>query len=406
MCLLEPLLSQTEFAFKDDRLGMTLQEFETKHVSPGHWVSSLQTYVAGGWSALTDLNNRPKEKGDWKWKPDLSCNESEGLSWCEYATTVATVPVRARATFVEQRLAVVMLSYSSAEPSSPRVEQALTDKFGPGARIAGSQTGLYALRWDNGISVVEFENLYCGSTGTDLEVWSAEVTEIVRGVYCDHRDGTKGDTVIWYVHKSLASLAMTRWRQTREEIREKAIAEPFSFNAPLQMTLQDFKSKHSVQSCKEVAVDITECLYSDQFRGHGLEYDSAAEAIFAESKLAATRFWFYYIYRDDLKPLLIRDFGKPATIPGYGFSAFDGDGRRALQWDEGGSIVEYEVEDCSDGDEYDKMTKILQGQYCGANYSSSGAAAIWHIDKGLARIVLSRHKDAVENARKKARSDM
>lgn len=107
----------------------------------------------------------------------------------------------------------------------------------------------------------------------------------------------------------------------------------------------------------------------------------------------------------DVKNALIAKFGQPAIVRGYADSALTGDDFSALEWDDGASIVQYQPSGCSSGDEYDRIAKVLQRRYCQQGESGDGTASIWHIDTALSRVVLSRHKEAGESARKKARSD-
>ncbi len=73
MLLVAQLLSQANkpepFGFKDDKLGMSLEEFTTKHINPGSWENEAARMTDG-----TDPHVPPRGKG-WKWKPDMACRE-------------------------------------------------------------------------------------------------------------------------------------------------------------------------------------------------------------------------------------------------------------------------------------------------------------------------------------------
>lgn len=401
------------YSFKDDILGMGLEEFKAKHVDPGSWQDEATKIVSIG-----DSHNPPRSAGDWKWKPDLDCRDvMRGvIVRCQYETTIAGIPwAHVAAVFVDGKLAAINVSYST---QSPVVRQALIDKLGQPMRIpvsGNSNRDLYALRWDNGVSVVELQEHYCGS-GSDnsQQGWSKDVTEVLRGIYCDNSDaGDYGSAFIWYVHRSLSTFAMSRWEGTIEDIREKARSEPFSFDDALEMPVQDFEAKHRDHSCKETFKHITECDYSANIMG----IRAFATAIFADEKLAATHFYYLAIEGHsavvsgvgvpvDVKQALISTFGQPQIIRGYGDSALTADDRRSFQWDEGASVVEYQSNGCSSGNEYEWISRVLQRRYCEANESGDGTVSIWHIDKALSATLSSRYKEGQENTRKKARSDL
>lgn len=221
MLLMTPLLSQPDqpepFSFKDDKLGMSLEAFKAKHVHPGYWQNEATKIIAPG----GDSHRRPLGKGNWTWKPDMDCKEVKVLiTRCEYTTTVAGIQwVHAAAVFVEQKLAVISVSYST---HSPTVQEALANKLGPPVNI--TRNGFSALRWDNGVSVVEFQEHYCGRAQYGGQRgWNKEVADVLRGTYCDNEDARDYHTAfIWYVHRSLANLALTRWKEAIEK-DEKAV---------------------------------------------------------------------------------------------------------------------------------------------------------------------------------------
>jgi len=416
MLLVGPLLSQTDqrepFSFKDDKLGMSLEGFKAKHVDPGEWENEITGVTSGG-----DSHRPPR--GRWKWKPYLNCRESfKGvITQCRYTATVAGTFVGADTVFVEGKLAVIIVTYTT---QSSLIPQALVDKFGPPVRVpvsGASNRDLSALRWDNGASVVEFQEHYCGS----LE-WSKDVTEMLRGSYCDDGDaGDYGLAYIWYVHKSLANLAMARSKEAIEEAKKREASERFSFDRELGMSLREFKSKLNSEdtisgrppdrACKETAKTITECVYMARVLSGG----ATANAIFVDNKLAAICITYLdpAMFSRTREPIimgqrLIDSFGPAEVIPGVGHSGLPGDSHHALHWDDGVSIVEYQEHDCMGENEYEKINKILQKRYCEkAEYGYDGLRSnIIHIHKALSGLLMERWKEAKEDARKKARSDM
>lgn len=392
------------FSFKDDTLGMSLEDFKVKHLNPGIWQDKDRKSILGG----VDFHKPPSGKGRWKWKPDMDCKVIQGeISRCEYKTTAAGISsAHVAAVFVEQKLAVITVSFSG---QGSVVKNALTDKLGPPVQIGASGRSnrkLSALRWDNDVSIVEFQEKYCGngiSSHKSLEGWSKDVTEILRGTYCENGDAAEsGHAFIWYVHKSLSNLAMTRWKEAIEDVKEKLRSEPFSFDDSLGMSLEAFKAKHKkfIGRCTETAKATTGCYYNTSVLG----INAIADAVFVDDKLAVIHIWYPRVRGRapnrfgvpvDVKQALITKFGSPEVI--YGETAY---------WDDGVSVVEYQVNNCSDGKAYEKITKILQKRSCEKTKSWDGTFSIWYVHKDLSALVITRLREAEETNRKKARSDL
>jgi hypothetical protein len=411
-----------QFSFKDDKLGMSLEDFKAKHVIPGSWENEGTKIISGG-----DFHHPPRGKGRWKWKSYLVCKDNEPskgvIVRCEYDATLAGIPsvqAQVAAVFVEDKLAAVTVSYTN---HSPLIPQALVDKLGPPVRlpVAGrSNRNLSALRWDNGISVVEFQENYCGS-----QDWSKDVTEILRDIFCDNDDGGGGGpATIWYVHKSLANLVMTRSREFTESVKKRAASEQFSFDDKLGMSFEDFKVKRKSEAanagwtpekaCTKTGTTISECQYSMKILG----FAPYARAIFVDNKLAVVH--LFYPYADNqsvvvsgvrvsvnISRALIDRFGTPEVIRGLGDSALTGDDRRALHWDDAVFIVEYQQADCQGENQYERIARILEKHYCEhPGFVDNSTSNIWYVHKALASLLMTRWKEAEENARKKARSEM
>jgi hypothetical protein len=86
------------YSFKDAQLGMSLEEFQTQHLTPGHW-EDVANNISYGSSSGAGPNTPPTVNGtwavkpDWKWKPDLRCSEmvkgTTGIiTRCLYQTTL------------------------------------------------------------------------------------------------------------------------------------------------------------------------------------------------------------------------------------------------------------------------------------------------------------------------------
>ena len=195
MLLMTPLLSQTDqpepFSFKDDRLGMSLEAFKAKH---GNAVCKEMFRTA---------------------------------TRCEYVTTVVGITPFAEALFVDNRLAAIHLFYgSNPDSASVLLQQALIDKFGRPEILKATGKHNFewsALRWDNAISVVEFQRYSCGSGEGNLP--SKDLTEMLEGRYCESGDDGDGSTGLWYIHRALSSVFLPRQREAKEKAKKKALSD-------------------------------------------------------------------------------------------------------------------------------------------------------------------------------------
>ena len=201
--LVTPLGSQTAqlepYSFKDDKLGMSLDTFKMKH-------------------------------------HDAGCNEVfQGIIQCGYSTTIAGITPFAFTIFADNKLAAIRVFYQSSESAplaggvvsaSSVTQQALIEKFGPPTVVRA--TGRHgfewsALRWDNDVSVVEFQGSYCGKG--DGVFRSNDITEILEGRYCENGDEGDGSTSLWYIHKELTKRFLARQKEAGEKARQKALSD-------------------------------------------------------------------------------------------------------------------------------------------------------------------------------------
>jgi hypothetical protein len=218
MLPMRSVLSQTAipepFSFKSDKLGMGLDDFRTNHRDPGEWENKVTRSVGSHDSA------KPSPGKNWEWVPSVKCKENvKAVTVCDYMDTITNVPARATATFADGKLASINLLYWDAPnvlvagkyvPAGDVTWQALIAKFGtpqstdirPDFPISGNTRRI--LRWDNGVSIVEFENDPCNGD---------EIREIIQGHYCESPNTSTTTISIWYVHKALAELIYVRRKE-------------------------------------------------------------------------------------------------------------------------------------------------------------------------------------------------
>jgi hypothetical protein len=205
------------FDFKGDQLGMSLDEFKTKHHDPGVLLVENTCDDRGKCTA-------PKQV----WHPDMQCKEEgKGISTCGgSSTTVATIPASATFLFADGKLAAIRVSFTYSEDYFAAVQQALTAKQGtPSASLSGKAGS--ALFWDNGVSAVELQEHECLNTEAEnkggMDLWSKDLSDVLKAHYCAEEDSlTYHDSRIIYVHKTLGGVAQTRIAEAEKDAAGKA----------------------------------------------------------------------------------------------------------------------------------------------------------------------------------------
>lgn len=228
MLMVGPQNGQPEpFSFKEDQLGTYLADFQAKHRNPGQWENKVTRSVGS-----SDSTSPSPGKG-WEWVPNVKCQASvKAVTECKYIDTITDIPARATAIFADGRLAAINLLYWDAPsvlvagkyvPAGDRTWQALTDRLGPPqiARIrpdfpiTGNTRCI--LRWDNGVSMVEFQNDPCNES-----LSYGGIAEIIQGRFCESPDTSTTTISVWYVHKALSNLIFVRRKEASDNADKKA----------------------------------------------------------------------------------------------------------------------------------------------------------------------------------------
>jgi hypothetical protein len=231
LLLAAPLLSQTNpepFSFKENKLGMSLEDFKALHRTPGHWERNKVANLAA-----TDPDI-PPAGASWEWMPDMTCKERiKAVMACDYNDTITDLPARATAILVDGKLNAMNLLVISAPlvlldgrwtSAGDRTWQALIAKLGPpkdsqvtpNFPIGGHTRRI--LRWDNGISMVDFENDPCNKTLSPFD----GIAELLSGHYCESPDTDVNTISVWYIHKALSQAMLARRKEAAESADKKA----------------------------------------------------------------------------------------------------------------------------------------------------------------------------------------
>jgi hypothetical protein len=223
-----PLAAQSQekqaeaYDFKVDRLGMSIEQFTANHPGQGAWVYCQRCKDQKSWSStLCQLNYGENKKGA------IPVMAISGFVLCAYTTTIAEMPAHVDALFADGKLATISILF---EPISIQVRalvlQGLTEKLGPAtAEIKAEVSNSHGivLFWENGISIAEFEDRWCGSAGGGVYVWNMDISETLEKRFCGPGDSVVAyNSRVLYVSKPLGNLLQTRIKEAAKKAEDKA----------------------------------------------------------------------------------------------------------------------------------------------------------------------------------------
>jgi hypothetical protein len=175
--------SAEPYSFKDDRLGMSLEEFKKNHPDDGTWI-----IVAG------DTKQHWQEF--YKCKPIVP-----GIDHCQYGTTIASMPADSDDWFVDGKLTVISVKFDWSTTGYLAAIDAMDGKLGPatwsvipgGQPIASVSLTDRAVVWNNDQYIARIEPHLCGSEamyypGNEglgrADALLSDVTLMSQGHYC------------------------------------------------------------------------------------------------------------------------------------------------------------------------------------------------------------------------------
>jgi len=203
--------SQAEpYGFKGDRLRMSIAEFKTKH------------------PALTN-----RDCGD----------EGNGVIRCDYSDKMAdlslgsgmSIPIGVSSMFIDGKLALIQVkppndTYACFDPRETsngyfdsasckpyrNFWQTLTGTLGTATTVISlDHQELHAQRWENDVSVAEFQNHMCGPWDGSNKGWSKAILEVLEGSYCAKGDNQSARyNAMFYLDKELSRALAIRLRDT------------------------------------------------------------------------------------------------------------------------------------------------------------------------------------------------
>jgi hypothetical protein len=143
----------------------------------------------------------------------------KGISSCGYDDSLLGVTFRVQVFFLEGSLALIEAEPMGAgfeggrgmRQNNPSLVPTLTDGFGPPKQFGRPDlwdvrlpSDYFALRWENGSSIAEYQDHMCGpwDTGADRG-WGKVIKELLDGSYCSSNDDSVSyrQPVLLYVYK-------------------------------------------------------------------------------------------------------------------------------------------------------------------------------------------------------------
>jgi hypothetical protein len=209
--------SQVElYGFQDIHLGMSIAEFKTKHPAPIAERYGQPSPLPG--QALCSAWNGEQQGNNKK-------DATEEVTRCDYKESFLNIALRVSTIFFGGKVAVIEVEPPYDTPACfepltppgtsspvfgceqyPSLSRALTDKLGLATHIVSMNENLkdaLVLRWENDLSVAEFQAHMCGPWGTDGG-WAKAISEVLEGSYCGHNDSLSyRQSVMLYIHKKL-----------------------------------------------------------------------------------------------------------------------------------------------------------------------------------------------------------
>jgi len=253
--LISPLAAQSQenqaepYGFNANHIGMTFTEFRTLHPPLGlsnrgpvcRYDESEHSIIRCSYKDEYPENPLVTHKYNPLWDPN------------------SVIPLGMDAIFVDEKLALIQAQLPaetrlcfelplSAGTSPPRYHferagcnaypplwQALTGALGTAVRMAvvsehscdtaffpckqgQSMRDFPALRWENNVSVAEFQIRACGPWDNTDNGWIKLITEALEGHFCGNEDGVSPATVMLYLNKELSRRAASLMSKKTEQL--------------------------------------------------------------------------------------------------------------------------------------------------------------------------------------------
>jgi hypothetical protein len=200
--------SNTSIGFKNDRLGMSLDEFKAAHHDPESW----------------EMGRAPDYKNVWT--PDTKCVDfGVSLAECAYNSTIADRRARVGDLFVDGKLASINITFDPRGMYDSTVLQALTEKFGEPITVTSPnrEVGAASL-WKLSGAIIGLQPHTCLSQITTHATMDADDEEsLVAGSYCGPRSSLQyQDSRVFYVDESAIPALRKRVAESAVAAQKKA----------------------------------------------------------------------------------------------------------------------------------------------------------------------------------------
>jgi hypothetical protein len=205
------------YAFKDDRLGMKLMDFQKDHAPTKRRVNVNGSGGTPVWGTRTD--------------PGAICKAiTSSITSCGYASTIVGLPANVSDFFVDGKLAEIYVSIAHFPGPLESVVSALQIKMGVATEVQpktfNSSVGP-GLVWSDAMSVAQFQPAMCmahqGGYDTDARHTELDLNELLAGEYCvSGQSLSSGYSLVIFADKALAKIYIQRLEAADKDASDKA----------------------------------------------------------------------------------------------------------------------------------------------------------------------------------------
>lgn len=205
------------YAFKNDRLGMPLADFQRDHAPTKIRVNINRSGGTPVWGEKTD--------------PGARCTtESSAVTTCGYASTIVDTPANVSDSFVNGKLVEIRISFGAYQGTLDTLEGALRQKMGGASEVRAMKSNASlgsAMVWSNATSIAQLQPTMCmahmGVYDTDANHTALDLDELLAGEYCVNGQSLSSSySLLIFADKELAKAYIQRLADAAKASSDKA----------------------------------------------------------------------------------------------------------------------------------------------------------------------------------------